>query len=212
MSRLRIVCSLAAMTAASACQTPPGAPRSVGPAVVVEEAEDWRAIASPVDAAALDALPARWEQALAAGRAAKLSARIAAEGALLQPDSALERAVPTPGTYRCRYVRPGGRRWAASPPGYCYVGVAGGQLSLATELRGLRLGGYLWEQKGGERLIFLGALVGAGARMAAAYGEDPSKERAGRFERIGEFRYRLVLPEPSPGGLTVVDLVAAPRD
>jgi hypothetical protein len=180
---------------------------------MVEEAEAWRTVASPRDSAALDGLRSRWEQALAAGRAAKLSRRIAAEGALLQPDSALERAVPTPGPYRCRYVRPGGRRWAASPAGYCYVGVAAGQLSLATELRGLRLGGYLWEPKGGERLVFLGALVVPGAKTAAAYGEDPSRDVAGQFERIGDFRYRLVLPESSAGaGLTVVDLVAAPQD
>jgi hypothetical protein len=91
--------------------------------------------------------------------------------------------------------------------------VESGQLSLATELRGLRLGGYLWELKGGEGLVFLGSAVPAGAKTAAAYGENPSSDTAGLFERIGEFRDRLTLPEPSPGtGLVIVELVAAPRD
>ncbi|HEX8512320.1 MAG TPA: DUF4893 domain-containing protein [Allosphingosinicella sp.] len=213
MSRLRLVYCLAALAGTSACQTAsPGKPDEAVPRIVVEEAEAWRTIASERDSFALDGLPDRWRQALAAGRAANLSRRIAAEGDLLDPQARLARAAPAPGSYRCRYVRPGGRRWASSAQGFCYVGVEGGQLTLATELRGLRFGGYLWEVKGGERLVFLGGAVPAGARTPPAYGEDASRDVAGLVERIGEFRYRLTLPEPSPGtGLTVVELVAAPR-
>jgi hypothetical protein len=213
MSRLRLVCCLAALAGAAACRTPPTAkPAEPGPRIVVEEAEAWRSVASERDASALDGLPDRWRQALAAGRAASQSRRIAAEGDLLDPEARLARAAPAPGSYRCRYVRPGGRRWVSSAQGFCYVGVEGGQLTLATELRGLRFGGYLWELKGGDRLVFLGGAVPAGARTPLAYGEDPPRDVAGLVERIGEFRYRLVLPEPSPGGgLTVVELVAAPR-
>lgn len=213
MPRLRLACCLAALAGAAACQTlPPEKPAEARPAVVVEEAEAWRNVASARDSAALDGLADRWRQALAAGRAANLSRRIAAEGDLLAPDARLARAAPAPGSYRCRYVRPGGRKWVSSAQGYCYVGVEAGQLSLATELRGLRLGGYLWEVKGGDRLVFLGGAVPAGAKTAAAYGENPSRDTPGLVERIGEFRYRLTLPEPSPGtGLTIVELVAAPR-
>ncbi|HYG46776.1 MAG TPA: DUF4893 domain-containing protein [Allosphingosinicella sp.] len=212
MLRLNLVCSLA-LLGASACQTVPprasGAPR---PVVALEEAEAWRSVASSRDSASLDGLAGHWARALAAGRAANLSRRIAAEGALLAPDARLPRAAPAPGTYRCRYVRPGGRKWVSSAQGFCYVGVEAGQLSLATEVRGLRLGGYLWEPKGGDRLVFLGSAVPAGAKTAAAYGENPERDAAGLLERIGEFRYRLTLPEPSPGaGLTIVELVAAPR-
>jgi hypothetical protein len=213
MSRLRLVCCLAVLAGTAACQTlPQGKPAAPGPKVVVEEAEAWRSVANPRDAAALDGLSDRWRQALAAGRAANLSRRIAAEGDLLTPEARLARAAPAPGSYRCRYVRPGGRKWVSSAPGFCYVGVEAGQLSLATELRGLRLGGYLWELKGGDRLVFLGGAVPSGARTAAAYGDSPSRDTAGLVERIGEFRYRLTLPEASPGaGLTVVEMVAAPR-
>jgi len=212
MLRLRLLCPLA-LVAATACQTatprPAGAPR---PSVTVEEAESWRRVASPRDAAALDALGGRWDQALAATRAAGLSRRAAAEGVLLVRDARLTRAAPAPGSYRCRSVRLGARKWTASASGFCYIGVEGGQLSLATELRGLRLGGYLWELKAGDRLVFLGAAVPAGAKTAPAYGQNPSADAAGLFERIGEFRYRLALPEAAPGtGLTVIEMVAAPR-
>ncbi|HET9641225.1 MAG TPA: DUF4893 domain-containing protein, partial [Allosphingosinicella sp.] len=190
---------------------PPPGPASPAPVVLVEEAEAWRGIASPRDSALIDSLAGRWERALSAGRAAGLTRRISGEGVLLAPAERLGRAAPAPGTYRCRYVRPGGRRWAASPQGFCYIGVEAGQLSLATELRGLRLGGYLWELKGGERLVFLGAAVPAAGRTAAAYGENPTRDTAGLLERIGDFRYRLTLPEPAPGSaFTVIDLVAAP--
>lgn len=211
MSHARLVFPLA-MLGAAACQTvppkPAGAPQPSG---VVEEAEPWRRVASPRDLAALDGLAAGWDRAMAAARAAGLTRRVAAEGVLLVRGAGLARAAPSPGSYRCRYVRLGTRKWTASAQAYCYVGVEGGQLSLATELRGLRLGGYLWEMKSGDRLVFLGAAVPAGDKSARAYGDNPAADSAGIVERIGEFRYRLALPEPAPGaGMTIVDMVAAP--
>lgn len=212
MRRLRPLC-LVSMMAAAACQTVPPQPLGMPrPSVTLEEAEAWRSVASARDSAALDGLGARWDQTLGVARAAGFGRRIAGEGALLMRSTRLPRAAPAPGTYRCRYVQLGGRKWTGSPQGFCYVGVEAGQLSLATELRGLRVGGYLWELKGGDRLVFLGAAVPAGGKTAPAYGEIPARDSAGLVERIGEFRYRLALPEPSPGaGLTVVELVAAPR-
>jgi hypothetical protein len=211
MSRLLVVWPLASLAAAS-CQTvPPPPAEAPRPSVTVEEAEPWRRVASARDSAALDSVAAGWDRALAASRAAGLARRVAAEGVLLVPGARLPRAAPAPGTYRCRYVRLGARKWTASAQAYCYVGVGAGQLSLATELRGLRLGGYLWELKDGERLVFLGAAAPAGGKSAPAYGDNPAADSAGLVERIGEFRYRLVIPEPAGTGLTIVDLLAAPR-
>ena len=212
MMRRAMVCVLATAGAA-ACQTvppkPPGAPR---PSVTVEEAEAWRRVATAREQAAIDGLAGRWDQALAGSRTAGFQRRIAAEGILLVRGSGLARATPAPGSYRCRYIRLPASKWTVSAQGFCYVGVEGGQLSFATELRGLRLGGYLWELKSGNRLVFLGSAVPAGAKGAPGYGENPALDAGGLFERLGEFRYRLTLPEAAPGtGLTIVDLVAAPR-
>ncbi|HEX8621937.1 MAG TPA: DUF4893 domain-containing protein [Allosphingosinicella sp.] len=212
MARLHPVWLVATLAAASCQRVPPPAAEAPRPSVTVEEAEPWRRVASPGDAAALDSLAAGWERALAAARAAGLARRVAAEGALLAPGAGLPRAAPPPGPYRCRYVRLGARKWTASAQAYCYVGVEAGQLSLATELRGLRLGGYLWEVKSADRLVFLGAAARAGSRTASAYGDNPAADARGLVERIGDFRYRLVLAEPdSAAELVVVDLVAAPR-
>jgi len=201
-----------AMLLVAACQTTPTPPGAPGPSVTVEEAEPWRRVASDRDSAALDGLGAAWERALAAARAAGLARRVEGEGTLLMRGAGLVRAAPAPGSYRCRSLRLGTRRWTASAPGFCFVGVEAGQLSLATELRGLRLGGYLWEVKSGDRLVFLGAAVPAGAKTAPAYGDSPAADAVGLVERIGEFRYRLILPERAPGtALTVVEMIAAPR-
>ena len=167
MSRLRLVCCLG--DAGRRGRVPDGAaaarPAAPGPSVVVEEAEPWRSVASA----------ARRGGARRPARPLGAGARGGPGGEPVAPDRrgrraagartrGSPRAAPAPGSYRCRYVRLGGRKWTASAQGFCYVGVEAGQLSLATELRGLRLGGYLWELKGGERLVFLGAAVPAGSQ------------------------------------------------
>ena len=211
MMRLGGVCALA-MLGMAACQTAPSRPAQAPAAVVsVDEAEAWRSIASPGHSAAIEGLAAQWDRALAATRAGGLGRRVSAEGVLLVRGGALERAAPAPGPYRCRYVRLGARRWTASASAFCYVGVQNGQLSLATELRGLRLGGYLFETKGERSLVFLGAAVPAGAKNPGPYGDDPAADAVGTVERIGDFRYRLALPGPSDGAaVTIVEMVAAP--
>jgi hypothetical protein len=167
------------MLGLAACQTPvPGAPGAARPSVVVEEAEAWRQVASPRDSALLDGLPARWGTALAAARAAGLSKRLDAERTLLLPSARLARAAPAPGPYRCRSIRLGERRWTASAPAYCFVGVEQGQLTLATEIKGLHVGGYLWELKEGDGLVFLGALAPGAGKAATAYGESPASDSA----------------------------------
>src|SRR3954469_2601590 len=96
--------------ALAACQQPIGGahPAPGRAAVIVEEAEDWTKAASVRDAATIEALPARWAAALAGARKS-FTGKVAAEGDLLDPGAALERAAPTPGSYRCRAVRIGGK-------------------------------------------------------------------------------------------------------
>ncbi|TMJ16994.1 MAG: DUF4893 domain-containing protein [Alphaproteobacteria bacterium] len=203
-----------AVLALAACQQPIGGARPAPgrSVVIVEEAEDWTKAASVRDSAAVETLPARWTAALAGARRS-FAGKVASEGDLLDPAAALERAAPTPGSYRCRAVRIGGKpAYSASRPGFCYVTSVDDQLSFASEIPGRRLGGYLWDVKDRRRLVFLGSAIPGKARIAPAYGSSPAGDISGLFERIGEFRFRLTLPDPADAAaLIVLDITAAPR-
>jgi hypothetical protein len=179
----------------------------------VEAAEAWRAQATPADAELLDTLPTRWNQALEQARAARLTRRVSAEGALLDPKTALARAAPAPGPYGCRVIRfpaPGTKmRWDQSANFFCFVGAEADGPSLTVDGVPQRLGGYLFEEKGGTRLVFLGAARTRRGALAA-YGDAAGTNAIGMVERIGDFRYRLTVPQRG-GGLAVYEMVASPR-
>jgi hypothetical protein len=183
----------------------------------VEEVEAWRQAATPAGLAALDGLDARWAAALADAHRRGGTRTIAAEAPLLDLQAALPRAAPAPGAYRCRLLRvapPGARirGLSVSRSAFCFVGVKDDQLSLTTEIAGHRLAGYLEDTKTSRALIFLGSAAGARGQAAIGYGEDPLRDRVGRFERIGEFRYRLLVPAPAAPELLVFEMIAAPGD
>lgn len=216
MFRLPILPLVPMLLALGACQTQSRVDlQGRRPSAVVEEQEAWREAATNEDAQALDALAATWSAAL--GQARKRYARaISAEGDLLRPDAGFARAAPAPGPYRCRAIRLGARStrarpWAVSRSGFCFVGVRGDQLSLTSEIPGTRLGGYLWDQKDKDRLVFLGAAIPARVRTAPAYGENRASDRSGILQRLDDFRYRLVVPtRQGEEMLIVLDLTAAP--
>ena len=204
---LLLTCAAAAVQACQpARQTGRGA---AGPVVTLETAEGWRGIALPQHSGITEDLPGLFRQSAAAAR------RSAADRELLDPDLTLPRATPAPGAYRCRTLRLG---TSAAPararrPGresFCFVGVSGDRLSLTLETAVRPLGGFLWDTNRDDRLVFLGAEFAARARTAPAYGDPAAVATAGLFERIGEFRYRLVVRGPVPGTLDVYELIAAP--
>ena len=58
-----------------------------------------------------------------------------------------------------------------------------------------------------RRLVFLGSLALGDEEQPLAYGEDAKRDMAGIFERIGPFRWRLVIPWPQDGAkLNVFEL------
>jgi hypothetical protein len=73
-----------------------------------------------------------------------------------------------------------------------------------------RLGGYLWDSGDPARLVFLGAEIAPRAGTAPAYGEATPTSTAGILERIGDFRYRLVVRGSTPGSLDAWEMTAAP--
>ncbi len=134
------------------------------------------------------------------------------EGALLEPRAALPRPAPTPGSYNCRLIKLGKATAKAVAferfqPFFCYVEVEEELLTIVKQTGSQRPAGRLWEDDDANRMIFLGSLALANEDQPRAYGEDPKRDMAGVFERIGAFRWRLVIPWPQgPSKLQVFEL------
>jgi hypothetical protein len=196
------------------CSTKPKPPPGLTPRVEVGaplKSEGWRQVATAADEDRLARLQAAWDSALADAR--KTSGReIRREGVLLRPQASLARPAPSPGSYNCRLIKMG-KASAKSPayesfkPFFCYVEVEGELLTIVKQTGSQRPAGRLWEDDDPERLIFLGSLALGDEQVPVAYGDDPKRDMAGVLERIGPFRWRLVIPWPqSTSKLDVFEL------
>jgi hypothetical protein len=84
-------------------------------------------------------------------------------------------------------------------PFFCYVEVEGPLFTIVKQTGSQRPAGRLWEDDVSSRLIFLGSVAIGNEDEARAYGDDPKRDVAGIFERIGPFIWRLVIPYPQDG-------------
>ena len=148
-----------------------------------------------------------------AGRCPRgLRQQIRSEGVLLRPRAALPRPAPTPGSYNCRLIKLGKATPKAPAlekfkPFFCYVEVEGDLLTIVKQTGSQRPAGRLWEDDEATRLVFLGSLALGGEDQPLAYGDNPKRDMAGVLERIGPFRWRLVIPWPqSTSKLDVFEL------
>ena len=174
---------------------------------------DWRKAATDTDRDRLRRWRAAWIDVLAAAGTNGVAAMAAADPSLFDPDRALSGADLPAGGYRCRTTRFGIRMVAAQPAGTtavpCTVTQHGkiGALQIDGQQR---ISGQLYDG-GDARAVFLGAVGFGDERQVMRYGRDASRDMAGLIERIGERRWRLVLPYPHFGGtLDLVEIV--PRD
>lgn len=165
--------------------------------------DSWRAVATAGDAARLTRLDDAWREALGEARGAGFGAEIRALGALADPNAAQAgRLQPPPGEYRCRTVKLGrqgevGMSYVAYPAFRCLVELTpGGDLILSKMTGSQRTRGLIYPD-GDRRLIYLGAQAwGTGETGFPAYGEQAQRDQIGVVERIGDNRWRLVLPYP----------------
>jgi hypothetical protein len=209
----RPLIAAAAALAVAGCQPAGAPPRPAG--LVETVSEPWRNVAAESDVDRLERLGPAWEEALAEARRGGFARQVAAEGALLDPAAGLPRAAPTPGSYRCRVIKLGapgrGRAFRAFNPFFCHIGVEGELLSITKQTGSERPGGYLWDMDT-RRLVFLGSMALGTEEVPRAYGDDPGRDMAGILERIGPFRWRLVVPWPrGESKLDVFELVPAPQ-
>jgi len=199
----------------SACQRVP--PREgVSVTIEVPDEDAWTAVASPTDFDKVGSVAAVWTEALAAANKAGFRRQIEAEGELLDPAATQSMPPPPPGFYHCRIIRFGApatrqRAFTAYKPFFCYVGVNEDRLALTKDSGSERHGGYLWADADNKnRMIFLGAVALGREKAPPAYGDNPTRDVAGVFERVDDFRFRLVLPRPrSEARLDVMELVPA---
>ncbi len=175
---------------------------------------DWRVVATASDRERLREWRTAFTRALDQARKAGHSADIAREGPLLEPDAGLG-PVPIPnGRYKCRVIKVGAKsegllNYIAYPAFNCRV-------SQEKELQGFhkltgsqRQTGLLFPA-GPMRQVFLGTLVLGDERRAMQYGRDTERDLAGWLERVGDNRWRLILPYPHfESTLDVLKLVPA---
>lgn len=173
---------------------------------------DWRSIATPHDRERLRGWRAAWTEAVRLAEGSGHHAAIAGEGALLDPDAAIDWRDPPPGTYRCRVLKIGAKTrgmsdFLAYPPFTCRIRQEGALMSFAKLTGSQRPLGHFLPYHG-QRMVFLGTLQLGDETRPLQYGRDRERDMAGVVERIGERRWRLVLPYPAfESTIDVVELV-----
>jgi hypothetical protein len=175
---------------------------------------NWRNIATEADRTRVRTWRDAWLQALAKVTAPADRVKLAAEGALLQPDAALASPAPPPGDYRCRVIKLGakegaGMDYVAYPAFTCRISPDGDLLRLAKLDGSQRQTGLLFPDDG-NRLIFLGTMALGDERRALEYGQDPERDVIGLLERVGPRRWRVAMPYPRwESTIDVMELVPA---
>jgi len=197
-----------------ACQTVPAIPPTAADAPPVEPdaAGTWRATATTQDKERIRGWYSSWNAAIADARAKGFGANIDREGVLLQPAAALPNPYLPEGDYRCRTVKVGTQgRGTLAYVAYdwfrCRVTAEQGLMSL-TKLSGSQRPVGLIFPDNLKRQVFLGTLELGDEKLPVNYGTDRQRDMAGLVERIGDNRWRLVLPAPAYESLLdVIELV-----
>jgi hypothetical protein len=165
--------------------------------------DDWRQVASITDASNLGRLDQAWRLGRAEAEDKGFAAQVEALGPLVDPMAGQAgRLQPAPGTYRCRTIMLGSHDSAGS--GYleypffrCTVELTpGGDLVLTKITGSQRTRGLLYPDTD-RRLVFIGAQAwGMDETTFPAYGAQPERDQVGVIERIGNGRWRMVVPWP----------------
>lgn len=176
-------------------------------------ATDWRQVATTADRDRVRNWRDTWLAAVAAARS--VDARgVAAEGVLLEPDRALDQAIPPFGDYRCRTVKLGTknaavRGFTAYPAFDCRIEDDKGRVAFAKTSGSQRPVGHIYKD-GEARGVFLGTLTLGEESGVLKYGRDVNRDMVGLVQRIGPRRWRIGFPDPRfESQLDVIELVPA---
>ncbi len=212
--RLTLLTAVVGLVAFSGCTPKPKLPPGITPSVTVGPApksDVWKQVATAADESRIGRLGLAWQEALAEARKTN-ALDVRREGVLLLPRAGLARPAPTPGSYNCRLIKlgrtnPRGKAYESFKPFFCYIEVEDELLTIVKQTGSQRPSGRLWEDDDPTRLVYLGSLALGDVQQSLAYGDDPKRDMAGVFERVGPFKWRLVIPWPqSTSKLDVFEL------
>ena len=191
---------IAATVAVGGCVPVKEKPRAIVSVGEPVKSDLWQGIASAADQQRLANVSGAWAAGLADARKAGFATALRDDAELVKSNAALARPAPTPGSYRCRLVKLGGKpAFEKFKPFFCYVEVDGNLLTIVKQTGSQRPAGRLWEDDIPTRLVFLGSLALGDEETPLAYGDNPRRDMAGILERTGPFRWRLVIPWPQDG-------------
>ncbi|MFC7377403.1 DUF4893 domain-containing protein [Brevundimonas sp. GCM10030266] len=201
----------------TACATPPGPPPPPPPSGggSAPTLRDWRSIITASDRDRYSRRDAAWSLALQQARRQRGSGDLTSLGDLIDPHAQRPSVIPPAGDYRCRTVKLGSQGgegglgyvvygWFAcrieqTPNGLKFVKLTGSQ----------RPSGLLFPEDD-RHMVMLGSMALASEPPANSYGQRPDRDIVASLERVGERRWRLVIPWPqNESNLDLIELVPA---
>lgn len=200
----------ALLAACASTPPPPAPPGQTGPTL-----RDWRGIVTSIDRDRYRRRQAAWDLALQQARRQAGSGDLDSLGDLIDPGAGLRGAAPPPGAYRCRTVKLGSQGGEAGL-GYvvygwfaCRIEQTPNGLKFAKETGSQRPSGLLFPEDD-RHMVMLGSTALASEPPANSYGQRPDRDLVAVLERIGERRWRLVIPWPqNESNLDLIELVPA---
>lgn len=175
--------------------------------------DNWRDIATDNDRERLREWRKAWTEALPLAKAANPQA-IAGDALLFDPDRAFPDATIPTGDYRCRVYKLGATGSGLSDfttyPAFTCAIHKDGDVTRFHKLTGLQRPTGLLFADTPARQVFLGTLILGDETAPLRYGLDGTRDMVGYIEKIGERRWRLVLPWPRfESKLDVIELIPA---
>jgi hypothetical protein len=219
LSRPSALIVLASLVLAACASTPPppppppAGPGSSGGGPVA--LRDWRGIITASDRDRYSRRDAAWSLALQQALRQRGSGDLAGLGDLTDPGAARSSVAPPPGDYRCRTVKLGSQG-GEDGLGYviygwfaCRIEQTPNGLKFSKLTGSQRPSGLLFPEDD-RHMVLLGSMALASEPPANSYGRRPDRDLVATLERIGERRWRLVIPWPqNESNLDLIELVPA---
>ncbi|MES2862437.1 MAG: DUF4893 domain-containing protein [Pseudomonadota bacterium] len=201
------------LLAACASTPPPPPPPPSGPGMV--QLRDWRSIVTASDRDRYTRRDAAWRLALEQARRQRGSGDLSSLGSLIEAGAARRDVALPPGEYRCRTVKLGSQGGEAGL-GYvvydwfaCRIEATPRGLKFSKTTGSQRPSGLLFTEDD-RQMVMLGSLALAAEPPANSYGQRPDRDIVAVLERIGDARWRLVIPWPqTESNLDLIELIPA---